>query len=77
MVREARFLWSDPFDNPSDVPADDAEEWDDLDLSPLHRQSQPSVTRRFHPHPSGIGRRNPAEAHWPPHAHPPIPDRDR
>jgi hypothetical protein len=43
MVREARFLWSDPFENPSDTPADDADEWDDLDLSPLHRQKAPRI----------------------------------
>jgi hypothetical protein len=38
MVREVRFLWSDPSFSPRESACDSADDWDDLDLTPLRRR---------------------------------------
>jgi hypothetical protein len=51
MVREARFLWSDPFEDPQRSDPEPSDDFDDLDLTPLkprhkRRRSKPE---RKHP----------------------------
>jgi hypothetical protein len=60
MVREARFLGSDPFENSADPMEDD---WDDLDLLPLRRRrDRAAKSRRQVPSQRSP---KPADGNWP------------
>jgi len=50
MVREARFLWSGPFDPPQDSLSEPPDEdWDDLDLTPFKRRRRRRAKTRPRP----------------------------